>query len=128
MPAWLEILLIALVALIVVLAVGGRIVVARRERAGRVRFVAQLEEANAALAAAHAADNGWDRDALERIACAAFAARRPGVELLELALVQVVDRPGVDEDQAVFQVSTAAGASTLVLGRHGGEWSVIEPR
>jgi len=31
MPAWLEILLIALVALIVVLAVGGRIVVARRE-------------------------------------------------------------------------------------------------
>ena len=34
-------------------------------------------------------------------------------------LVQVVDRPGVDEDEAVFH----ADGETLTMGRRGGEWA-----
>ena len=40
----------------------------------------------------------------------------------ELALVQVIDRPGTDEDKAVFRVVSAAGESRLKLGRQAGEW------
>jgi hypothetical protein len=40
----------------------------------------------------------------------------------ELHLVQVVDRPGTDEDQAVFRVVTDRGERTLVLGRRDGAW------
>ncbi len=39
-----------------------------------------------------------------------------------LQLVQVVDRPGTDEDQAVFRAVTDSGERTLVLGRRDGAW------
>ncbi|MBA2262590.1 MAG: hypothetical protein H0W03_07975 [Solirubrobacterales bacterium] len=42
--------------------------------------------------------------------------RHPGEELADP--VQVVDRPGTDDDEAVFQASTAIGATHEVrLGR-----------
>ena len=38
-------------------------------------------------------------------------------------LVQVVDKPGTDADQAIFHVKTADGAEhRMTLGRTGGEW------
>jgi hypothetical protein len=34
-----------------------------------------------------------------------------------------VDRPGTDDDQAVFRVVTDRGDHTIVLGRRDGAWS-----
>ena len=36
----------------------------------------------------------------------------------ELVLIEVLDRPGTDEDQAVFR----CGDAHLTLGRRNGEW------
>ena len=41
-----------------------------------------------------------------------------GGEPRTLTLVEVIDRPGTDEDQAVFD----AGGRRVVLGRRDGEW------
>jgi hypothetical protein len=121
-PAWLEILLLAIVGLIVLLALGGAVVARRRETAGQAEFERQVQAADHALAAARAEDRGWDRDALEAAARAAFAVRRPGAEIGRLTLVQVVDRPGIEEDRAVFRIESAAGETLIALGREGGEW------
>ena len=81
--------------------------------------------ANQALAAAHAADRGWEPATIEAAARQAFAGERPGVEVRELMLVQVIDPPGTDDDKAVFQVSAADGSSaTVTLGRRQGEWTL----
>jgi hypothetical protein len=44
------------------------------------------------------------------------------VEIHELTLVQVVDRPGTEEDKAVFRVVAADTRVQLTLGRVAGEW------
>jgi hypothetical protein len=113
MPLWLIIVLVVLI----VLAVGGAI--ARRAQLARTRaaFEATLEKANRDLATAAAEDRGWDRDTLEAAARRVFAAER-GAEPHSLTLVEVVDRPGTDEDRAVFRT----GHEHLTLGRRGGEW------
>ena len=77
---------------------------------------------NRELAAAHAADRGWARENLEAAARAAYAGRRDGAEPSELTLLQIVDRPGTDEDKAVFQVAADGRAERLTLGRSGDEW------
>jgi hypothetical protein len=120
-PAWLEILLLAIVGVVVLLAVGGA-VVARRRQTTHAEFERQVQAADHALAAARAEDRGWDRPTLEAAARAAFAVRQPGAEIRRLVLVQVVDRPGIEEDRAVFRVESPAGESLIALGRHGGEW------
>lgn len=120
----LAIVLIVIGVLVVLLAVGGAIANARRERGGRERFEHQVDEANRAQASAHAADKGWERTALEETARRAVEAERPGEGVRELALVQVVDRPGVDEDQAVFRAVTADGEHVVTLSRSGGEWAL----
>jgi hypothetical protein len=122
-PAWLEILLIAIVAIVIVLAAAGAIVNARRERATREAFRRDVETADRALAEAAAADRGWDREALEAAARAAFAAQRPGLEARELTLVGVLDRPGTDEDKAIFHVRHPGGDARLVLARTGDIWA-----
>ena len=118
----LGIVLIALGALIVLLFVGGLIANARRRRAEAGRLRRQIEEANAALADAHAQDKGWERDALERGARAAFEARHPGTPIEGLHLVQVVDRPGIESDLAVFHVHGGGRVETITLGRRDGAW------
>jgi hypothetical protein len=120
MPTWLIIVLV-IVLVLVVLAVGGAI--ARRAQLARTRgaFDASLERVNRDLAAAAAADRGWDRDTLEAAARRAFATER-GAEPATLVLVEVLDRPGTDEDQAVFRAEHAGAAHLLTLGRSGGEW------
>ena len=113
----LGVILIVLGVLIAVLFAGGLIAAGRRQRAQEGHLKQQLEQANAELALAHAEDKGWDRATLE---AAARAAAGEGLE--ELDLVQVEDRPGTDEDRAVFRVVRAGRESRLVLGRRDGAW------
>jgi len=123
MPAWLEILLLAIVGVIVIFAAAGAIANARRERATREAFRRGVEAADRALAAAAAADRGWDRAALEAAARAAFAAEHPGLEAGELTLIEVLDRPGTDEDKAIFHMRHPSGDARLVLARSGDNWA-----
>jgi len=45
-----------------------------------------------------------------------------GHEPDELTLIEVLDRPGTDEDEAVFDVRAGGSRHRLVLGRRGDEW------
>jgi hypothetical protein len=116
-PTWLIIVL----AVIVVLAVGG--VLARRAQLDRSRdvFDASLERVNRDLATAAAQDRGWSRETLEAAARRVFVAER-GAEPDELVLVEVLDRPGTDDDQAVFRAVHGGATHALRLGRREGEW------
>jgi hypothetical protein len=117
MPTWLAIVIGVFVVLVILLAIGGSIGRRRQLAATRDRFEAHLAEVNQDLAAAHAEDRGWAREGLETAARAAYAEQR-GSEPSELTLVQIVDRPGTEDDKAVF----AIGAERLTLGRADGDW------
>jgi Flp pilus assembly protein TadB len=112
-PTWLIILIVVLL----VLAIGGAFARARQLRRSRPAFERSLEQVNRDLAAAAALDRGWDRQVLEDAARRIYAEQRGG-EPPELVLVEVLDRPGTDEDQAVFR----CGDARLTLGRRDGEW------
>jgi hypothetical protein len=122
MPTWLVIVVGVFVALVVILAVGGAYARRRQLESSRPRFDAHLAQVNEDLAAAHAEDRGWARDGLETAARAAYASQRDGAEPDELMLVQIVDRPGTDEDKAVFRVTSGGRDERLTLGRQSGEW------
>jgi uncharacterized Ntn-hydrolase superfamily protein len=117
MPTWLLIALIVLAVLIV----GGAI--ARRAQLARTRpaFESSLDRVNRDLAAAAAEDRGWDRDTLESAARRVFAEQRGG-DPERLVLVEVRDRPGTEEDQAVFHAEHGGSVHRLTLGRRGGDW------
>jgi type II secretory pathway pseudopilin PulG len=117
----LEIVVIVIVLVIVLLVVGGIIASGRRQRADDPALRAELEAANQALALARASDRGWERSLLEEAVHAAFA-QRSAAEIRDLQLVQVVDKPGTEEDQAVFRVITDHGSEYLHLDRHGDTW------
>jgi hypothetical protein len=122
-PDWLIIVLVVLGALVLLLALGGGLAVGRRRRRDEPAFEARLDEANRALAAAHAEDKGWEPGALRDAARRAFEGERPGTTVREMTLVQVVDRPGVHEDEAVFRFETEDGAvHHLTLGRSEAGW------
>jgi len=121
MPTWLAIVLGVFVLLVLVLAIGGVYGRRRQLAATQGRFDTHLAQVNRDLAAAHAEDRGWARDVLESAARAAYAAER-GAEPSELTLMQIVDRPGTDDDKAVFAVSADAREERLTLGRADGEW------
>ena len=117
----LEIIIVVVVLLVVLLAVGGIVASGRRHRADDPALRTELEAANEALALARATDKGWERSLLEEAVRAAFA-QRSNAEIRELQLVQVVDKPGTEEDQAVFRVVTDHGSEHLHLDRHGDTW------
>jgi flagellar biosynthesis/type III secretory pathway M-ring protein FliF/YscJ len=117
----IAVIIIVFVLLVVLLIVGGLIANARRTRAQEDELHVAVREADQALALARAGDRGWDRDLLEAAAREAFAARSP-VEVRELMLLQVVDRPGTEEDQALFRVITDAGSEEILLVRQGDGW------
>jgi type II secretory pathway pseudopilin PulG len=121
----LVIIVIAVLALLLLLFVGGLVANARRARAEDPQLRATLREADQALAHARAEDRGWERSALEAAAREAFAARSP-VELRELQIVKVVDRPGTEEDQCLFRVVTDVGSEEILLVRTGGAWGAAE--
>jgi hypothetical protein len=117
MPTWLIIVLVVLL----VLAVGGFVARAMLTRRTQAQFRAKLEQANHDLAEAAAADKGWDRPKLEAAAKQLYADQR-GAEPAELLLTEVIDRPGTDEDLAVFHVGAEGRRETLTLGRRDGDW------
>jgi hypothetical protein len=121
MPTWLAIVLGVFVVLVVVLALGGAYARRRQLEAGRGRFDENLAQVNKDLAAAHAEDRGWAREGLEAAARAAYTAER-GAEPDELTLVQIVDRPGTDDDRAVFRIRSGGRDERLTLGRRSGDW------
>jgi hypothetical protein len=112
-PTWLIIVLVVLV----LLAVGGAFARAAYQRRTEGQFDAQLEKANHDLAEAAAADRGWDRATLEAAARRCYA-EKEGAEPPELLLVEVLDRPGTEEDEAIFRV----GERLLRLGRRARDW------
>ena len=113
----LEIILVAFGVLVVLLFIGGYIANSRRRGANHVALLARAREADRHLADAHAQDKGWERSGLEAAARAANV-QRYGEEPERLTLVQVVDKPGVDEDEAIFD----ADGDVLRMGRRDGEW------
>jgi hypothetical protein len=117
----LGIVVVVIVVLVALLAVGGLVISRRRARAQAGGMRHDLEEANLALASAHAEDKGWHRAVLEQAAREAFA-ERSAADVRELQLVQVVDKPGKEDDQAVFRVITDHGSEYLHLDRHGDRW------
>jgi len=122
MPTWLAIVLGVFVVLVVILAVGGAIARRRQLERTRGRFDKHLAQVNRDLAAAHAADRGWAREALDEAARAALAAERPDAAAGDLTLVQIVDRPGTDDDKAIYEVERDGRVERLTLGRRDGEW------
>ena len=119
METW-EIIVLAVVAVIVLLAVGGAVARRRQLERSQGRFNESLAQVNRDLAAAHAQDNGWERSLLEDAARQAYASER-GSDPAELELVQVIDRPGTDDDHAVFSCGPEA-RERLTLGRRDGQW------
>jgi hypothetical protein len=117
----LEIVIVVVVLLIVVLVIGGIVASGRRHRADDPALRIELEAANEALALARATDKGWERSLLEE-ACRAAFGQRSAAEIRELQLVQVVDKPGTEDDQAVFRVVTEHGSEHLHLDRRGDTW------
>lgn len=119
----LGIVLLVVLAVVLILAIGGYMAMTRRTRAREGALQRELAHAEDALAEAHALDKGWDRATLEAAARAAAVARFGDGVVGTPQLVQVIDRPGVDADQAVFRVeSPDGGEHRITLGRSGGEW------
>jgi hypothetical protein len=117
----LAIVLLVLVVLLG-LAVGGAIARRRQLDATQDRFDADLAAVNRDLAAARAGDRGWDPDRMEAAARAAFAERSPGAEPEAVELWSVVDRPGTDDDEAVYRVRAGGDATLITLARTGDQW------
>ena len=122
MSPWLVLGIVLLI--LALLAVGGAIAARRRMEATSEGFADHLDQANVDLATAHAADRGWEPAALERAARESVAERHPGVELTSLTLVEVVDRPGVEQDVARYRARDAAGRELIVtMVRRAGNWA-----
>ena len=121
----LGIVLLVLVALLVLLVLGGIVASGRAARVREARLKAEVEQANQRLAEAHAGDNGWEPAQMEAAARAAWGTGHHADEsIAELHLVQVVDRPGTDADEAVYRVVGAGGHEhDIVLTRSGGGWT-----
>ena len=118
MDAWIVILIV--VAVFALLAVGGNLAQRRRMQQTAGRFRANLDQVNNDLAAAHAADRGWDPDRLQAAARQALQQHGDGAAR-ELTLVAVIDPPGTDDDKAVFEVDGTS--RRLTLGRRGDDWA-----
>ena len=120
MQTW-EIIVVVVVLVIIVLAVGGSIARRRQLEHNQGRFEAHLQQVNSDLAAAHAEDNGWERSTLEEAARQAYSTEHGGADPGALELMQVIDRPGTDDDHAVFRCGSD-GRERLTLGRRDGQW------
>jgi hypothetical protein len=118
----LAILIIVFVVLAVVFFIGGYIAAGRRRDARDAQLLAQIQSADEALAEARADDRGWDLEALQSVAREAYASRFDGRQPEKLHLIQVVDKPGTDADEAVFRAIEGHREEDVVLGREGDRW------
>jgi len=118
----IAILIVAFVVLAVVFFVGGYIAAGRRRDAREGELLAQIQAADEALAQARAGDRGWDLDVLQSAAREAYANRFEGREPEQLHLIQVVDKPGTEADEAVFRAIDGHREEDVVLGREGDRW------
>jgi hypothetical protein len=117
-----EIVLIVFALLVLATGIGGYIAMSRRTESRDEELHRQLKRAERELAKAHADDKGWDPAMLQAAARAAADERYGASGVSEVQLVQVIDKPGTDADQAVFRVLTADGEHALTLGRTEGVW------
>lgn len=119
----LGIVLIVVAVVLVLLACGGYVAATRRAEKSQSALQRELAQAERELAKAHADDKGWDPAILAAAALAAAVKRFGDATVGDPLLVQVLDRPGTDADQAVFRVETADGGEhRITLGRTGGVW------
>jgi hypothetical protein len=116
----LDIVLLAVAAVLVVVVVVGASIARRRTDERDAKLRERLAVANEALAQAHADDNGWARDTLEAAARAAAGPVAPDA----LHLVQIIDNPGIEADEAVFHAITGGETREIRLGRSGEGWVV----
>lgn len=119
----LGLILIILLVIVLILLAGGYAGATRIAKLREADLQRELAHAEDALAQAHALDKGWDRATLEAAAVAAAAERFGAGAVSNPQLVQVIDKPGVDADEAVFRFDGADGKEhRITLGRAGGEW------
>lgn len=120
-----EIVLIVLAAVLVLFIGGGMFVAARRAKQADEALRAKIADADHALAAAHAGDNGWDADHMESAARAIWRSGDGEDEAIaEAHLIQVVDRPGTDADEAVYKLVGTGGTERDVrIRRTGDAWT-----
>jgi type II secretory pathway pseudopilin PulG len=118
----LGIIIVVFVVLALIMFIGGFIVAGRRQRARAADLQSKIEAADQALAAARAGDRGWDLELIETAARDAFAQRSGGREPDRLHIVQVIDRPGTDEDECIVRAGHGHHEEDVVLGRQGGQW------
>src|SRR4051812_16243618 len=120
-PAHTDLMWLFIVIVVLAVLIAGGIVARRRQLArSRPAFDRALTHVDRDLAAAAANDRGWDRARLEAAARRAYAEQYGG-EPDSLTLVEVIDKPGTEEDQAVFD----AGGRRVVLGRRDGGWTRV---
>jgi hypothetical protein len=127
MPTWLTVVLVALVVLALVLLGAGLLWNRRFLARTRGDLLQRVAAADNALALAVAGDRGWDRARMEAAATAAFAAAQPGLTPVDLHLVLVDDRPGTDQDRAVFEATFAGAPREVTIVRRGDEWLPATP-
>ena len=113
----LDIVLLAVAAVLLLVVIVGARMARRQQESREARLRERLAAANEALAQAHAGDKGWDRETLEAAARTAH-----GGPVEELHLVQVIDKPGTEADEAVFEVVADGKAREVRLGRVDAEW------
>jgi hypothetical protein len=116
---WLIVVIVVVV--FAVLIVGGIFARNRQLARSRPAFERALAQVERDLAAAAASDRGWDRTLLET-AVRKISTEQFGAEPEELTLIEVIDRPGTDEDHAVFDIVAAGARHRVVLGRRDGDW------
>ena len=118
-----SIIVIVLIVVVLLLFVGGVVAARRRAREDAPEYARHLAEADQALEQARASDRGWDRAVMEDVARQALARELPGTTFDRLDLVLVDDRPGVTQDRAHFEASSAQGRVPVVLARGESGWT-----
>jgi type II secretory pathway pseudopilin PulG len=119
----LAIVVLVLVALLVLLFVGGLIGARRRAAATEPQLNERVAAADRALEAARAADRGWDPLVLEEAARVALQEALPDFHYDRLQLVLVDDRPGTEHDRAEMLASGDKGLVRVAVTRHGNAWA-----
>jgi hypothetical protein len=117
------IVLIALVGVLLILFLGGTLANARHRRAAGDDLRTRAAAADRDLARAAAEDRGWDRAVLESAVRAAWAKHEGAAAIESIALMTVLDRPGTDEDEAMFVVTAGGRETHVALARRGDVWS-----